>query len=95
MKKKKKGILIQIINDCIDIEKNIFNIEKIREKINDLNSKIVQITFVPFLKDSLNDLVEPKFNYSDKDEEDREKIKKKIKRKEIKKIKKKLMKMKK
>ena len=42
--------LIPIINDCIDIEKNIFNIEQINEKIEDLNSKKVQIKFVPFLK---------------------------------------------
>ena len=62
--------LIPIINDCIDIEKNIFNIEQINEKIEDLNSKKVQIKFVPFLKNSLNDLIEPELNYSDNDEED-------------------------
>ena len=65
--------LISNINDCIDIEKNISNIEQIKEKFEDLSSNMVQIKFVPFLKDSLDDLIEPELNYSDKDEEDKEK----------------------
>ena len=68
----KNNNLIKNINDCIDIEKNIFNIEQIIEKIEDLDSKIVQIKFVPFLKNSLNDLIKPKLNYSNKDDEDKQ-----------------------
>ena len=64
--------LISIINDCIDIEKNIFNIEQINEKIEEINSKKIQIKFVPFLKDSLNDLIKSELNYSDKDDEEEE-----------------------
>ena len=68
----KNNNLISIINDCIDIEKNIFNIEQINEKIEEINSKKIQIKFVPFLKDSLNDLIKSELNYSDKDDEEEE-----------------------
>ena len=70
---KENTNLISMINDCINIEKNIFNIEQINEKIKSLNSNKVQIKFVPFLNDSFKDLNEPEYKEEeDKDEEDKD-----------------------
>ena len=65
---KENNNLISMINDCINIEKNIFDIEQINEKIDKINSNEIKIKFVPFLKDSFNDLIEPEY----KEEEDKE-----------------------
>ena len=66
---KENNNLISMINVCINIEKNILNLEQINEKIDNCNSNKKQITFVPFLKDNFKDLIEPEYiEEEDKDE---------------------------
>ena len=49
--------LNKFVNDCINIEKNIENIQSIKENIEKCNSKIIEIYFVPNNEDEIDEFI--------------------------------------
>ena len=49
--------LNKFINDCIKIEKNIENIQNIKESIEKCNSKIIEIYFIPNNEDEIDEFI--------------------------------------
>ena len=55
-----------MINDCINIENNIEYINKINKDINDYNSKITKIKFIPENENQINEFINSIKNFSEK-----------------------------
>ena len=49
--------LNKFINDCVNIEKNIENIEIIKQNIEECNSKEIKINFIPEKEDEINGFI--------------------------------------